>query len=312
MVKVSVIIPVYNSEKYLNKCLDSLVNQTLRDIEIIIVNDGSTDNSEKIIKSYLNDSRINYFAQENQGQAAARNRALKLAKGEYISFVDSDDYVDENMFTVLYDMIKKAHAKIAICGWYLVENGQVRTCQFKCDRVILNDEQAIDMLLNYVSFDNFACNKLFHYSLFKNNTFPIGKVLEDLLTIYKLINEAKIIVVDSIPLYYYVLHSNSITSNLYKQVDPQSFCAFEDREKDLLLMYPKLTNKIKSNYFTANRHYFTISIHSLIRDKKFEKVRIKEMRKNVFYVLIDKSIPFRVKVSSIVISIVPYLFKVRK
>ena len=87
---------------------------------------------------------------------------------------------------------------------------------------------------------------------------------------------------------------------------------FEDREKDLLLMYPKLTNKIKSNYFTANRHYFTISIHSLIRDKKFEKVRIKEMRKNVFYVLIDKSIPFRVKVSSIVISIVPYLFKVRK
>lgn len=313
MVKISIIVPVYNGSKYLKKCLSSLMRQTYKNIEIIVVNDGSTDESLELAKEIAKeDNRIKVYNKENGGPSSARNLGIEKASGEYIGFVDSDDYVDENMFAVLYDMIEKAQAKIAICGWYLVENGQVRTCKFKCDRVILNDEQAIDMLLNYVSFDNFACNKLFHCSLFENNIFPVGKVLEDLLTIYKLIHEAKTIVVDSKPLYYYVMHSNSITSNLYKQVNPQSFQAFKDREKDLLVMYPKLTNKIKSNYFTVNRHYFTISIHSCIRDKKFEKARIKEMRKNVCYVWTDKSIPFRVKVSSTVISIVPYLFKVRK
>ena len=313
MSKISIIVPVYNTEKYLSKCLNSLIKQTYKDIEIIVVNDGSKDKSLEIAKKFAKqDNRIKVFNKENGGLSSARNFGIEKASGEYIGFVDSDDYIKENMFEILYNMIKEANAKIAICGWYLVEDNQIRTCNFKCKKLVLNDEQAIDMLLNHVSFDNFACNKLFHRALFKDVIFPFGELLEDLSTIYKLIHEAKVIVVDSNPLYYYVLHSNSITSNLYKQVDPQSFCAFEDREKDLLLMYPKLTNKIKSNYFTANRHYFTISIHSLIRDKKFEKVRIKEMRKNVFYVLIDKSIPFRVKVSSIVISIVPYLFKVRK
>ena len=149
-------------------------------------------------------------------------------------------------------------------------------------------------------------------ALFKDVIFPVGELLEDLSTIYKLIHEAKVIVVDSNPLYYYVLHSNSITSNLYKQVNPDSFKAFENRKNSLLSLYPKLSNKIKSNYFTASRNYFTISIHSSIRDKKFEKKMIKEIRKNIYYVWYDKSIPFRVKVSSTVISIFPYLFKVRK
>ena len=313
MCKISIIVPVYNTSKYLEKCLNSLINQTYEDIEIIVVNDGSTDNSlDLAIEIAKRDDRVKVYSKENGGLSSARNFGVSKASGEYIGFVDSDDYVDAKMFEKLYDMIKSSKAKMAICGWYLVENEKVRTCKFKCDRVTLTDEQAIDMLLNHVSFDNFACNKLFHWSLFINITFPIGQVLEDLSTIYKLINEAKIIVVDSEPLYYYVLHSNSITSNLYKQVDTKTFKVFENRKNDLLKMYPNLVNKIKANYFTANRQYFTISIHSNIRDKKFEKARIKEMRKNVCYVWIDKSIPFRVKVSSTVISILPYLFKVRK
>lgn len=313
MCKISIIVPVYNTSKYLEKCLNSLINQTYEDIEIIVVNDGSTDNSlDLAIEIAKRDDRVKVYSKENGGLSSARNFGVSKASGEYIGFVDSDDYVDAKMFEKLYDMIKSSRTKMAICGWYLVENEKVRTCKFKCDRVTLTDEQAIDMLLNHFSFDNFACNKLFHWSLFINITFPIGQVLEDLSTTYKLINEAKVIVVDSEPLYYYVLHSNSITSNLYKQVDPESFKAFENRKNDLLKMYPKLANKIKANYFTANRQYFTISIHSNIRDKKFEKARIKEMRKNIFYVWTDKSIPFRVKVSSNVISILPYLFKVRK
>ena len=313
MSKISIIVPVYNTEKYLSKCLNSLIKQTYKDIEIIVVNDGSKDKSLEIAKKIAKqDNRIKVFNKENGGLSSARNFGIEKASGEYIGFVDSDDYIKENMFEILYNMIKEANAKIAICGWYLVEDNQIRTCNFKCKKLVLNDEQAIDMLLNHVSFDNFACNKLFHRALFKDVIFPVGELLEDLSTIYKLIHEAKVIVVDSNPLYYYVLHSNSITSNLYKQVNPDSFKAFENRKNSLLSLYPKLSNKIKSNYFTASRNYFTISIHSSIRDKKFEKKMIKEMRKNIYYVWYDKSIPFRVKVSSTVISIFPYLFKVRK
>ncbi len=313
MSKISIIVPVYNTEKYLSKCLNSLIKQTYKDIEIIVVNDGSKDKSLEIAKKFAKqDNRIKVFNKENGGLSSARNFGIEKASGEYIGFVDSDDYIKENMFEILYNMIKEANAKIAICGWYLVEDNQIRTCNFKCKKLVLNDEQAIDMLLNHVSFDNFACNKLFHRALFKDVIFPVGELLEDLSTIYKLIHEAKVIVVDSNPLYYYVLHSNSITSNLYKQVNPDSFKVFENRKNSLLSLYPKLSNKIKSNYFTASRNYFTISIHSSIRDKKFEKKMIKEMRKNIYYVWYDKSIPFRVKVSSTVISIFPYLFKVRK
>lgn len=313
MSKISIIVPVYNTEKYLSKCLNSLIKQTYKDIEIIVVNDGSKDKSLEIAKKFAKqDNRIKVFNKENGGLSSARNFGIEKASGEYIGFVDSDDYIKENMFEILYNMIKEANAKIAICGWYLVEDNQIRTCNFKCKKLVLNDEQAIDMLLNHVSFDNFACNKLFHRALFKDVMFPVGELLEDLSTIYKLIHEAKVIVVDSNPLYYYVLHSNSITSNLYKQVNPDSFKVFENRKNSLLSLYPKLSNKIKSNYFTASRNYFTISIHSSIRDKKFEKKMIKEMRKNIYYVWYDKSIPFRVKVSSTVISIFPYLFKVRK
>ena len=140
------------------------------------------------------------------------------------------------------------------------------------------------MLLNHVSFDNFACNKLFKRELFDEIRYPEGKLLEDLLTIYKLINKANKIVVDSIPLYYYVLHENSITSKLQKQVNQGAFDVFKKRRNDLLQMYPELMRKIQSNYFTACKTYFIIAINSEIRDKKFEYDRIKDMRKNIGFV----------------------------
>lgn len=311
---VSIIVPVYNTSKYLEKCLESLKNQTLKNIEIIVVDDGSTDESLKIAKKIAkDDKRIKVFHKQNGGLSSARNYGIEKATGDFIGFVDSDDYVEENMFETLLDMVIENNANMSICGWYVVENDERRKCPFECDRTVLNDEQAIDMLLNHVSFDNFACNKLFHRSLFDDIKFPVGELLEDLSTIYQLIHKAKRVVVDSVPLYYYVLHHNSITSNLYQQVNPEVFQVYDARKNNLLLMYPQLAHKIKSNYFTANKHNFMISLHSKIRYKEFEKDRIKEMRKNIKYVWIDKSIPTRVKISSTLISIAPYLyFKVRK
>lgn len=314
MSDVSIIVPMYNSSKYLEKCLDSLINQTLKNIEIIVVNDGSEDNSLELAMNLAKkDKRIKVFDRKHAGLSSTRNYGLEQSNGKYIGFVDSDDYVESNMFEFLLNMSEDNHADIAICGWYLVENDNIRECAFKSERKVLNSEETTDILLNHVSFDNFACNKLFSKELFDDIRFPEGKLLEDLLTIYKLINKSNKTVIDSTPLYYYVLHNNSITNKLHNQVNKEAFNVFIDRKNDLLKMYPKLTKKIKSNYFTASKNYFITSLNSEVREKEFEKERIKDMRKNIKYVWVDKSIPSRVKLSSTLISIFPYLyFKVIK
>ena len=112
-IKVSVIIPVYNVEKYIERCILSVINQTLKDIEIIIVNDGSTDDTKKNIEKYLNDKRIVYVEQKNSGLSGARNKGLSIAKGDYISFIDSDDYVDNNFIEKLYNALIKNNADVA-------------------------------------------------------------------------------------------------------------------------------------------------------------------------------------------------------
>ncbi len=117
MVKISIIVPVYNSEKFLEKCINSIVNQTLKDIEIIFINDGSTDKSLDILKSYeLKDSRIKVLSQNNTGPSCARNNGLKIAKGEYVGFVDSDDWIDLDFYEKLYITAKKYDADISVAG----------------------------------------------------------------------------------------------------------------------------------------------------------------------------------------------------
>ena len=114
VVKISVIVPVYNVEKYLEKCLDSLVNQTLKDIEIIIVNDGSLDNSQEIIDKYAKKHKtIKSYIKENGGLSDARNYGIKQASGKYISFIDSDDYVKENMYELMYNKLEEKNLKVS-------------------------------------------------------------------------------------------------------------------------------------------------------------------------------------------------------
>ena len=106
MIKISVIVPVYNTEKYLERCIKSIINQSLTDIEIIVINDGSTDNSEQILKNFAcKDSRIRIINQKNAGLSITRNNGLQIASGEYISFIDSDDYIHKDMIKILYDNI---------------------------------------------------------------------------------------------------------------------------------------------------------------------------------------------------------------
>ncbi len=169
MKKISVIVPVYNVEKYIDKCLNSLVNQTLKDIEIIVVNDGSPDNSQAIIDKYVKKypKLVKSFIKENGGQGSARNLGLEKATGEYISFVDSDDWLDENALLEMYNLAQKDNSDIVICDMIdHYEDGSTKN--YNCTKY--------DSVYKVTPS---ACNKIFKKSIIGDIRFLNGEWYED-------------------------------------------------------------------------------------------------------------------------------------
>lgn len=141
MIKVSVIVPIYNAEKHLVQCLDSVMNQTLKDIEIILINDGSTDGSTEICQRYLSDSRVTYYYKENEGLAAARQDGMERASGEYIGFVDSDDWIEPDMYEKMYNAAKINNSDVVFCNCIQNEDGhrftpEMRTGAFNREQIL--------------------------------------------------------------------------------------------------------------------------------------------------------------------------------
>ena len=205
MKKVSVIVPVYNVDKYLDKCLDSLVNQTLKDIEIIIVNDGSKDDSEKIIKKYQKKypEIIKAYKKSNGGLSDARNYGLKYASGNYIAFVDGDDYVDINMFSKMYNYAKENKLDIVVCDTMMQEENNTYALKS-------NLGYSFDMVKNYIISYPMACIRLVKSSLMKKHKFEKGILYEDLNLMPILALDTEKIGFLEEPLYYYVIRSGSI------------------------------------------------------------------------------------------------------
>lgn len=206
MPKVSVIIPVYNSEKYLNKCLDSVFGQSFDDFELILVNDGSSDSSLNIMESYLKryPDKMSVLNQENSGQAAARNRGLDEARGEFVFFVDSDDYLHTDALQIAYSHAAEHKLDIVCFNLFRDEGGIVTSTPGPMCR---NSDPVRQYILNEAS----PCNKLILRALLIENklTFSVGKIYEDLELIPQLaLYTDKIGFIDDC-LYYYVIHQNS-------------------------------------------------------------------------------------------------------
>lgn len=164
-IKVSILIPVYNTEKFLRKCLDSVINQTLKEIEIIITNDGSKDYSEKIIKEYINrDSRIKYTKQKNLGLGATRNKGISLATGEYIAFLDSDDWVDKDYYEIMYENAKKNKSDLVVSSHNVVRGEKKININKKNNS---KEKYLIDLLNG--NQPGFSWNKLYKTDLIKRN-----------------------------------------------------------------------------------------------------------------------------------------------
>ena len=237
--KVSVIVPVYKVEQYISKCLDSLVNQTLEDMEIIVVNDGSPDNSEKIIKDYAKKYKnIKYLKKENGGLSSARNFGLKHATGEYIGFVDSDDYVDKRMYQMMYEKAIEASADLVVCDLnYVYEDKEE-----KAYSNIKTDTTDIKSIMNNIY--PAAWNKLYKKELFDNEVyFKEGVWYEDVEFIYRLLPYVNKIGVVHEHFYKYIQRENSIIrtidKRLYNYIDNWNGILEFYKKRDLYISYKK-------------------------------------------------------------------------
>lgn len=209
--KISVIVAIYNSEQYLPGCIDSILRQTYQDLEIILVDDGSTDKSSDICDHYkLIDRRIQVIHQFNQGVSAARNCGLSLATGEWVSFIDSDDTLDEDMYELLVDLIEKYHADIVHCGYKHIVGDEIRLVHDTRNIVLQNRNDALKCLVGGSLFVGSLWNKIYKKDLIGDLKFRNDlKINEDILYNFELFRKAKKSVFADYAKYNYIAHVNS-------------------------------------------------------------------------------------------------------
>ncbi len=190
---ISVIVPVYNGERYLKKAIDSLINQTYSNLEIILVNDGSKDSSLEICKGYADkDSRVIVVSKENGGQYTARNLGLDISKGMYIGFLDQDDYLDITFYEKLYNLIKEYNACIARANNYFLENGKLIIRENKKEPIIYYDKTVFREKLLSDEIWSHVTDRLFRRDVIGNNRFPYSKTIEDMGFMRQLVESNKL------------------------------------------------------------------------------------------------------------------------
>lgn len=220
--KISIIVPVYNVQKYLPRCLDSILSQTFQDLEILLIDDGSTDQSGELCEDYAKkDNRIRVIHKLNGGLSDARNAGIDIANGEYIAFVDSDDWIDSDYCELLYDTAIKNKAMIAECSYRCVYKDKIAEETDNTGEVIIGDEIfALTGELEWRYFKPVAWNKLYHSSIFKDGKrYPVGKYHEDeFFTHQAFFSAKKLVYVDKSKYNYECGRSDSITGCVTEKV----------------------------------------------------------------------------------------------
>lgn len=222
---ISIIVPVYNVQNYISNCIESILGQTHTELELILVDDGSTDHSGEILVEYAKkDSRIITIHQRNMGVAAARNNGVRKAKGDFVGFVDGDDSIESDMYEILYNMLMSYEADIAMCGMKMVDsNGHIYNKLINDDKYMARDallelSNTID-ILKYCLCERemFVWNKLYKKNLLKDIRFPEGKVFEDHFIMYKILEQAKKIIITEEKKYMYLYRTDSISHSKFNR-----------------------------------------------------------------------------------------------
>ncbi len=252
-IKVSVIVPFYNTQRYLKRCLNSIAAQTFRNYEIILIDDGSTDNSYKIAKTYQ--SKFNNFKlykQNNKGIAHARNTGLSMAEGEYIAFIDSDDFIDNNYLKRMVYEALRTNADVVCCNFYWVYRNKILIKNYvNCKIGLFSNMQALNMIISDTFMQSYLWNKLCKRDLFisSNIKFP-NMYFEDIATSFKIIYYANKVYVMKDALYYYTQRADSILHSF-------SFETQNDYLRNLMII-KKFLN-LNNIYFKTYKAYNFLS-----------------------------------------------------
>ena len=283
---VSVIIPVYNVESYLSRCLDSVLNQTYKDIEIILIDDGSTDNSLKICNKYQKkDKRIKVISNTNHGVSYTRNCGIDAAKGNYIIFIDSDDYIDNRMIEILYNSLINNDVDFSMCNiCSITEKGDIIKATYNATNIVDNQE----FMENIYNFDysyGYPINKLFKRKTIGNIRFKENiHFMEDFTFICDVMRNVKNVYYCNDVLYYYVQRKNSSTHNTYSD----RWLSKVDVQKYILdNYYPKFNEKCRVDFlydYLMNAYYSYSFLK--VNKKKTNEVDLIKLKKKYYNVVI--------------------------
>lgn len=295
---ITIVIPVYNVKDYLHKCVNSVINQTYTNLEIILVNDGSPDSCGQICDEYGKvDSRIKVIHKSNGGLSDARNAGINIANGRYISFIDSDDYVDPDYIEFLYNQVFKYKTSIAICSHrVLYDTGKIIEKQTN-EVSVLESKKVLERILYDEGIDLSAWAKLYDINLFKDIRYPKGRLYEDSATTYLLIDKCDKIVIASKSKYNYIIRRNSITNNKFTTKKMDLIISTEEMANYIVKKYPDL--KAAADRRVMYSYLSTLSQLANDKDKHLneEKKIMTYIKANRYNVLTDKRTPKRDKVA---------------
>lgn len=242
---ISIIVPVYNGELYIQRCLKSIIKQTYTNFEVIIIDDGSVDHTHDICTRFFYDSRIKYYYQSNQGVSAARNMGLKKAQGEWIMFIDSDDWVSPYFCELSLHAVIATNSDLGMFRYTIVDSEKISNFSRMNNKNYqsLKKKEAMNLILEDTKVGNYAWNKIYKKSLFTNYKFQIGKKFEDIGLIYKIVDEARQCVFVDYSLYYYFQRKNSLMHSVNSKGINDAFVFRYKQFMFLKKKYPDLVSK---------------------------------------------------------------------
>ena len=306
MKKISIIVPIYNIEKYLPRCLDSILAQTYKNLEVILVDDGSIDNSGVIADKYARkDQRIKVIHQVNQGVSVARNTGIDLATGDYIGFVDGDDYIEPDMYEILMRIIDEQQVDIAHCGYQMVYPSKTEYYYNTKEKIKMNREEGVLELLKGRKVEPGLWNKLYNAKLFEQVRLPAGIAeTEDLLCNFELFSFAKNSYFYDIAKYHYMLRSGSATNEVLS----------EKKRRDRYYVVSSIMHRVSHDdiyYAIAYERYLRILIeNSMQKDySDLQNESLIKLRQEIKNVIFCKGLGLKIKGIAIATSYFQVLYR---
>lgn len=299
--KISVIVPVYNVEKYVRKCVSSILEQTYNDLEIILVDDGSTDNSGKICDEMSNiDGRITVIHKNNGGLSDARNVGIDIMSGKYVTFVDSDDWLEKEYIEYLVYLIKKYNANISVCEFYNITDSGKIINKYIGDgsEIKLNAMEAVEQLARAELFSTSAWGKMYDVTVFEKIRYPIGKLYEDIPVTYDIFLDNSIVAFGARPLYNYFYRENAISNVIFNEKRMDALYHIEAAMTKMIKKYPEFIELAYARIFNVSFNIYLTFGNNEDTKKYYKKIR-NNLKKYRFKIIFASELNSNIKIKAL-------------